>query len=135
MRFEPGDLPAAFLQVFAGIEYRLVLGTRGDEVTTQIVASTRDTENGEVVGLGRTGSENEFARISADQCSDVASRLLDEIGGQLAEVMRARSGITDARITREAITHDIDDLRITRRRRRVIEKYRCCRQCHSRGPA
>jgi hypothetical protein len=58
-------------------------------MSPKIIPPTRNTQNGEVVGLGRTGGENELARIGTDECGYLATRLLDEIGCDFAEIVRA----------------------------------------------
>src|ERR1700679_3693047 len=67
IRNQVGNLPAAPLQLPAGIEHGLVLGARGHDVTAALAVILSDTKNRQVVCLGSTRSPDDFGRGGAPE--------------------------------------------------------------------
>ena len=120
VRIEPGDLEAVLLQRSECFRHRLVLGGHGDGMAAPVGAESGCTDDGEIVGLGGARCEHDAARFCAEQLGDRPPRMGDH--GRSAspgEVRRRR--ITQRKLAAVAGVHRLDDLRIRRRRGRVIE--------------
>ena len=59
-----GDAVAVLLQALAGVEHRLVLGDRGDDVVALLAVHLGDALDGEVVALGGAGGEDDFLGVA-----------------------------------------------------------------------
>ena len=69
-----GHAKAELLQMFAGIEHRLVLGDRSDDVVALLAVHLGDALNGEVVTFGGARGEDDLFRGRADQLCDTLAR-------------------------------------------------------------
>ena len=122
-----GDAVAVLLEPLAGVDDRLVLGDRGDDVVALLAVHLGDALDREVVGLGRAAREDDFLRVRADEIGDLLARLLDRLFGFPAERMVAAGGV--AEVLGEIRQHRLDDARIDRRRRVIVHVDRKL-DCH-----
>src|ERR1700746_108593 len=81
-RGEPAHPEAFLLQTPARIEYRLVFGARGDEVTAAVGVAARTSEYRQIVGFGGTGGEHNLTRLGTDQRRHLSTRLRDARRGR-----------------------------------------------------
>src|SRR5690606_436180 len=84
-RLEIGHLEAFALQLAGGIQHRLVLDLRGDDVLALGAVEVRHALDGEVVGLGGTAGPDDLAGIGVDQFGDLATGVFHRLLGLPAE--------------------------------------------------
>ena len=90
-----GDFDASPFERLAGVQHRMMLDGRGDDVARlRAGALSTHAKNGGVIGLGAAAGEDDFARTRADQCGDRFARTLDGSARALAEGMD-RVGIAE----------------------------------------
>ena len=87
-------MPVA-LERLAGVEDRLVLGGRGDDVVALLLVELDDALDREVVGLGRAAGEDDLLRLGADQARDLLARVVDGLLGLPAERVVAAGGVAE----------------------------------------
>ena len=117
------------LQLAAGIQYRLVLDLRGNEVLALACIEMRHALDGEVVRLGSAGSPDDFTRIGIDQLGHLATGILDCFFGLPAKHMGTRSRVTEIAFHQQAVAHFLRNARVDRRSRGVIQVNRQLHQC------
>ncbi len=78
---EIGDAVALFLQLLAGIEDCLVLGGLGDDVVAALAVHLRDALDGEIIGLGSAGGEDDLLGGGADQLGNLFAGLFHALLG------------------------------------------------------
>ena len=110
---EVRDAEALSLQPLAGVEHRLVLGARGDDVVALLPVELGHALDGEVVRLGRAGGEDDLLLASADQAGDLLARLFDRFLRFPAEGVAAAGGI--AEVGGEVGHHRLEHARVERR--------------------
>lgn len=123
-RFQIRYLEAFALQLAAGIQHRLVLDLRGDDVLALGRVEVRDTLDGEVVGLGGTGRPDDLAGVGIDQLGDLATGVLSRFLGFPAEEMRTRGRVAEVAVNQQAVGHFLSDTRIHRGGGGVVEVNR-----------
>ena len=111
-------LEAVLLEALAGVQHRLVLGLRGDDVVAAILQELGRALDGEVVGFGRARRPDDFLARSADQRADLIARRLDRLLGRPAEAVRSAGGVAEH--LREVRQHRLEHARIDRRGRVVV---------------
>ena len=92
---EIGDAEALLFELLAGVEDGLVLGDFGDDVVAALAVHLGDALDGEVVGLGGAGGEDDFLGGAADERGDLLACLVDGLLGFPAEAVIARSGVAE----------------------------------------
>ena len=123
------DPIAVLLELLAGIEHRFVLGGRGDDVIAFFGIHLRHALDGEVVGFGGAAGENDFLRGGADQIRNLLARFVHRLLGHPAELVIAAGGV--AEILGEIGQHRVEDPRVHRRRRVIVEINRRLHECSS----
>ena len=108
---EVGDLETLALEFTHRIEHRLVLGLDGDQVLAAGLVEMRGALQRKVVGFGRTGRPDDFARVGADQRGDLLAGILDRLFGFPAPGMAARRRI--AEMFAQPRDHRVDDALVT----------------------
>ena len=83
-----GDLEAFLLEALAGVEHRLVLGLRGDDVVAAVLVELGRALDREVVRLGRARGPDDLLARRADQRADLVARRLDRLLRRPAEAVR-----------------------------------------------
>ena len=73
----------------------------------------------EIVRFGRARGEDDLARIGLDQRGDFAAGALDRLGGDPA--IRVAGAVRVAEMLGEVRQHRLEDARVYRRRRLVVE--------------
>ncbi len=114
---QPGDLVTLAFQPPADVEHRLVLGDAGDDVTP-LGPRRRRAAQSQVNRLGRAGGENDLPRIAFEQRRRLPPSVLHQPCRSAAEDMTARRVAVNLP---QAGQHGLDDSRIARRGRLVIE--------------
>ena len=74
---EVRDIAPLLLETPAGVEGALVLGLSGDNVPDPLLVKVRDPLNGEVVGLGGAGGEDDLFGGGANEGGDLGAGVLD----------------------------------------------------------
>ena len=90
-----GDLEALLLEALAGVEHRLVLGLRGDDVVALVLVELGHALDREVVRLGRARREDDLLARRADQRGDLLARRLDRLLRLPAEGVDAAGGVAE----------------------------------------
>ena len=83
-----GDVEALFLEALAGVEHRLVLGLRRDDVVAAVLVELRGALDRQVVGLGRARGPDDLLAAGADERPDLLARVLDRLLRRPAEAVR-----------------------------------------------
>ncbi len=123
-----GDAVAILLELLAGVEHGLVLGDLGDDVVAALAVHLGDALDGEVVGLGGAGGEDDLLGGGADQFGDLLAGFLDGLFGFPAEGVVAAGGVAED--AGEVRHHGLEHARVERRGRVVVHVDR---QLHAGG--
>src|SRR6185312_8010773 len=118
-----GDAVAVLLELLAGVEDRFVFRYRRDNVIPFFGVHLGDALDREIVGFGRAGGEDDFAGGGADEVGDLFAGLVHGLFGDPAELVIAAGGI--AEVLREVGQHGVENARVHRRRRVVVEINGC----------
>ena len=90
------DLEAPLLENFQGLQHRLVLDLRGDNVKPPRAATlVLEPEDRQVVGLGGTRREQHLIRLRLHNCGYLSARVLDGSLRPNPIVMRPGSGVPE----------------------------------------
>ena len=117
-----GHLKALTLEFTHGVQHRFVFGFDGDEVLASGLVEMRRAFDGEVVGLGRARSPDNFTRISADQGGYISTGFFYRFFCFPTPGMATRRGIT--KVLAQPRNHGVDHAGVDRVGRRVIEVNR-----------
>src|SRR5690606_15232862 len=120
-RLQIGHFETFALELTSGIQYRLVLDLRGDDVLALAGVEMRRALDCEVVGLGGTTGPDDFARVGIDQLGDLTTSILHRFFGFPAKYVRARSRVAEVTVDQQAFAHLLRDTRINRRCGGVVE--------------
>ena len=119
----PGEHEALALEALAGFDDAFVLGRHADDLVALALVDVALEIGGalerQVVRFGRARGEDDLARLGADQRGDLGARRLDRVGRLGAEGVAHRMGI--AELLCEVGQHAVDDARVGRRRRLIVE--------------
>ncbi len=108
-----GDAVAGFFEALAGVEDGLVLGDLGDDVVAALTVHLGDALDGEVVGLGGAGGEDDLLRGRADELGDLLAGLFDGGFGFPSKGVVAAGGVAED--SGEVGHHGFEHARIERR--------------------
>ena len=117
-----GHLKAFALEVAHRIEHCLVFGLHRNEVAALVAVEVRGALDGEVVGFGSAGREDDLARIRADERSDVGAGLFNGLLRFPAVGMAVRGRVAEVNV--EVGHHLFHDAGIARGRGGVVEVNR-----------
>ena len=104
------DPAAGAFQPLASVEHRIVFGGNRDDVIAALMVQLRHSPDGQIVGLGGAGSENDLFGAGADQLSRLFPGQLDRrfrlpsegvlAAGCVAEFLKEirRHGLKDPRV-------------------------------------
>ncbi|MCY1508914.1 hypothetical protein D9M68_432390 [compost metagenome] len=123
-RLQVGDLEAFALQLAGGVQHRLVLDLRGDDVLALAVVEVRHALDGEVVGFGCTGSPDDFTRVGVDQFCHLTTCVFHRFFSFPAEHVGARGRVAEVAIHQQALAHLLSDARVHRRSGGIVEVNR-----------
>ncbi|MNF81463.1 hypothetical protein D3C84_637350 [compost metagenome] len=123
-RLEVGHLVAFTLQLTAGVEHRLVFGLGGDDVFALASIEVGNALDGQVVGFGRAGGEDDLARICTNQLCHLITGQVHRLFGLPAETVRAGGRIAKQAVHGEALHHFFCDTRVHRTGCRIIKVNR-----------
>ncbi|MNO99907.1 hypothetical protein D3C76_916900 [compost metagenome] len=123
-RVQIGHFEAFALELAAGVQHRLVLDLRGDDVLALAGVEVRDTLDRQVVGLGGAGGPDDLARIGIDQFGDLAAGVFHRFLGLPAEHVGTRGRVAEIAVHQQAVSHFLSDTRIHRGRGGVVEVNR-----------
>ncbi|MNM95059.1 hypothetical protein D3C81_1074840 [compost metagenome] len=118
---EVGDLEAFALELAGGVQHRLVLDLRGDQVLALAAVEVRSPLDRQVVGLGGTGGPDNLARVGIDQLGHLAAGVFHRLLGLPAEQVRTRGRIAEVAVHRQALAQLLRHARIGRRGRGIIQ--------------
>ena len=104
-RLDVGHFEAFALELAHGVQDSLVLDLRGDQVLALGVVEMRDPLDSQVVGLGGTGSPDDFTRVGVDQVSHLATGVFHRLFGFPAKHVGARRRVTEVPVDQQAFTH------------------------------
>src|SRR5258708_6874612 len=90
-----GDAIAIFFQALAGVEHRLVLGDRGDDVVVLLAIPLGHALDGEVVALGGTRGEDNLFGGGADQLRNALASCFYAFFACPAERVIAAGGVAE----------------------------------------
>ena len=107
-----------FFQALAGVENRLVLGGRRDDVVALFGVHLGHALQRQVVRFGRAAGEHDLLGGCADQARDLLARLLDRFFRFPAEAVIAAGGVAER--LREIRHHRLEHARIHRRGRVIV---------------
>lgn len=93
---EVGDVEALLLEITAGVEDALVLRLGGDDVALLLFIEVHDALDGDVVGLGGAGGEDDFLGGGVDEGGDLGAGALDGVVGLPAVEVGAGVGVAEA---------------------------------------
>ena len=100
-----GNLKAFPLQLAATVQHRLVFNLGGDDVLALAAVEVGGTLDGQVVGLGSTGSPDDFPRVAVEQVCHLTAGVLHCLLGLPAEAVGAGSRVAEVRLQGEALGH------------------------------
>ncbi|MCY1415436.1 hypothetical protein D9M71_309180 [compost metagenome] len=123
-RVQIGHFEAFALELAAGVQHRLVLDLRGDDVLALAGVEVRGTLDRQVVGLGGAGGPDDLARIGIDQFGDLAAGVFHRFLGLPAEHVGTRGRVAEIAVHQQAVSHFLSDTRIHRGRGGVVEVNR-----------
>jgi hypothetical protein len=112
---------ALALELAAGVDDGLVLGARSHDVAAAVAVEADCALDRQVVGFRRAGRPDDLGRPAPDGVGNLHARRLDEPARLAAREVRARRGIREAAVDREAAAHLRGDPGIDRGRRGVVE--------------
>ena len=122
------DLKTFALQFARGVENRFMLGFHRDNVFATILIKLGNAFKREVIRLGCARGEHDFARISVDQCRDLAARLLHRFFRFPTIRVRTRRRVT--KMLGDIRNHFLRHTRINRCGRRIIHINRHVFRAH-----
>jgi hypothetical protein len=73
LRCQVGHFKAFTLELATGVQHGFVFGLAGDDVLAFLLIEIGSAFNRQVVGFGCSGSEHDFARVSANQFSNLVT--------------------------------------------------------------
>ena len=73
LRGEVGDFKPFALQLTTGVQHGFVFGFAGDDVLAFFLIKVGCTFNRQVIGFSRTGSKDDFTRVSAHEVSNLVT--------------------------------------------------------------
>jgi hypothetical protein len=116
---EVGDLEAFLLEALAGVEHRLVLDDRGDDVVALLAVEVSRAFDRQVVALGRARGEDDLLGLGGtDEPRDLRARVIHRFFGLPAKGMAAAGGVAEA--LAEIRQHRLEHPRIDGRRGVVV---------------
>ncbi len=120
-RLQVGHFETFALQLATGVEDRLVLDLRGDDVLALARVEVRDALDRQVVGLGGAGGPDDLAGIGVDQFGHLATGVFHGFFGFPAEHVGTRSRVAEVAVHQQAFAHFLGDAGIDGSGRGVIE--------------
>ncbi len=127
-RLDVGHFEPFTLELASGIQNRLVLDLRGDDVLALGRVEVGDTLDRQVVRLGGTRGPDDLTRVGIDQLGHLATRIFHRFFRFPAKGMRARRRIAEIAFVGQAFDHLFGDTRVDRRGCGVVQVNR---QFHS----
>ena len=115
---EDGGFPAFAFELFDGVEHGVVLDGAGDDVAAGVLAGLGRAADGEVVGFGAAGGEDDLAGLAFEQVGDGLAGVVEQGAGTLRFLVDA-AGIAPA-VAQDG-RHRVEDAGVERGGGGVVE--------------